>query len=490
MNKKTKIYTITLLMNALTLCSESSALLLNDIHSKLNETNVHSVQYPESIQDLKDAIVFAKQNDLAISISGGKHSMGGQQFGANTVNLDMSNYKKIFNFDREQGFIEVESGIQWPDLINWLIQNQKDDEKPWGIRQKQTGADNLSLGGALSANIHGRGLSLKPMVGDVESFTIINAAGDLKTCSRSENQELFKLAIGGYGLFGVIATIKLRLTPRVQLERVVEIIDAETLDSKIKDRIKNGFLYGDFQFSIDPQSKDFLTRGVFATYKPVESDHASTDEASGQELASNQWAELYALAHTNKSKAYDIYTKFYLSTNGQKYWSDTHQLGIYLDDYHTKIDKDLKAQVPGSEMISEVYVPRESLYRFLATTRKDFITHNVNLIYGTVRFIEKDDETFLPWAKQSYAAIVFNFHVDHDDQGIKKAKADFTRLIDRALSFDGSYFLTYHRWARPDQVLKAYPQFLQFLDLKKKYDPDELFQSDWYRQYRTMFMHR
>ena len=30
-------------------------------------------------------------------------------------------------------------------------------------------------------------------------------------------------------------------------------------------------------------------------------------------------------------------------------------------------------------------------------------------------------------------------------------------------------------------------QFAEFLRLKKRYDPEERFQSDWYRHYRTMF---
>ena len=37
------------------------------------------------------------------------------------------------------------------------------------------------------------------------------------------------------------------------------------------------------------------------------------------------------------------------------------------------------------------------------------------------------------------------------------------------------------------RVEKCYPQFPQFLALKLKYDPQETFQSDWYRHYRKMF---
>ena len=80
-----------------------------------------------------------------------------------------------------------------------------------------------------------------------------------------------------------------------------------------------------------------------------------------------------------------------------------------------------------------------------------------------------------------------NLRVTHDQRGIEDAKRQFRAIIDVALSMGGSYFLTYHRWARKDQVLEAYPQFPEFLHLKKKYDPDERFQSEWYRHYRRMF---
>ena len=98
-----------------------------------------------------------------------------------------------------------------------------------------------------------------------------------------------------------------------------------------------------------------------------------------------------------------------------------------------------------------------------------------------------DTETFLPWAKQDYACIVLNLRVEYSQLGLEKARSDFQLLIDVALNYGGSYFLTYHRWARKDQLLEAYPQFPVFLDLKLKYDPQEMFQSDWYRFYKEMF---
>jgi len=83
-----------------------------------------------------------------------------------------------------------------------------------------------------------------------------------------------------------------------------------------------------------------------------------------------------------------------------------------------------------------------------------------------------------------------NLHVDHDDEGKRKAADHFRRLIDRAIEFRGSYFLTYHRWASRQQVEACHPRMAEFLRLKRRYDPGEVFQSDWYRHYKQMFADR
>lgn len=51
----------------------------------------------------------------------------------------------------------------------------------------------------------------------------------------------------------------------------------------------------------------------------------------------------------------------------------------------------------------------------------------------------------------------------------------------------GTYYLTYHRYPTREQVEACYPQFREFLRLKKQHDPEERFQSDWYRHYTRLF---
>ena len=109
------------------------------------------------------------------------------------------------------------------------------------------------------------------------------------------------------------------------------------------------------------------------------------------------------------------------------------------------------------------------------------------MIYGTVRLIERDDESFLPWAKQPYACVIFNLHTVHSSDGLRRSGESFRRLIDMAAKRGGTYYLTYHRDATRQQIEACYPQFAEFLRLKRKYDPEERFQSDWYRYYKRMF---
>jgi len=273
--------------------------------------------------------------------------MGGQQFASDATMIDMTGMNKVLAFDQQDGVIDIESGIEWPELVHHLLDTR------WAIRQKQTGADRLTLGGSLAANAHGRGLKFKPIVGDVESITLIDAGGAAVECSRTVNRELFSLAIGGYGLFGVIASIRLRLAPRQKVQRVVEVQQVEGLEQAFDRRIADGFLYGDFQFGIDPKSGKFLHDGVFSCYRPVSDD---TPMPSTQaELHEDDWRKLLLLAHVDKSQAYERYVSYYMGTSGQVYWSDEHQLSIYPNDYHRAIDATLHS-APSTEMITEIYV--------------------------------------------------------------------------------------------------------------------------------------
>src|SRR3546814_10490843 len=88
-----------------------------------------------------------------LAVMGARHAMGGQQFLSGGRVLDLGALDRVTAFDDRRGLVTVEAGIRWPALLAWLAAHPG-NARGWTIRQKQTGADDFSLGGALASNIH------------------------------------------------------------------------------------------------------------------------------------------------------------------------------------------------------------------------------------------------------------------------------------------------------------------------------------------------
>src|SRR5215204_5083748 len=277
------------------------AMQVNDVHAQLNTTLVRRVLRPASMADVRDAVLAARAAGRAIAIAGGRHAMGGQQFSAGLDLLDMIGLDRVLDFNPERGEVEVEAGIMWPALIAWLHAGQDGQSHPWGIIQKQTGADQLTLGGALSSNVHGRVLGRGPIVDDVVAFSLIDASGALRRCSRAENAELFRLAIGGYGLFGAIVSVRVQPATRHKVRREVTLQAIDEVVATLEARADDDHGYGDFQFAIDPASADFLKEGICSCYVAVADETPIPD---GQRVLSRaDWEELFHLSHVDPRPA-------------------------------------------------------------------------------------------------------------------------------------------------------------------------------------------
>lgn len=466
-------------------------LLLNDVHSQLNSTLVARIERPTTRDELRQSVREASAASLKISIAGGRHAMGGQQFAADSVHVDTTGLDRVLDFDAENGMLHIEAGADWPKIIAASHQQTARDGTQWGIRQKQTGVDAVTLAGSISANAHGRGLMMRPLVDDIENLTLVNAAGEVVKCSRDESPELFSLVVGGFGLFGMIYSATLRLAPRLRVERVVDILDLDDVMNAVFRRADEGCLFGDFQFVIDNQDDRFLRRGVFACYKPAKGE-GKAESATTADLSPDAWLKLLKLAHDDKRKAFQLYSQHYLATDGNHYWSDTMQLSTYIPTY-----SEFLASTRGGEggvketlVIGEHYVPRDQLLPFMERARAILRRFGAEVIYGTIRSILKDEVSFLRWAKDDFACVIFNLRTPHSDAGKQRTADTFRELVDASRSLGGSYFLTYHRHASAEQVEACYPRIREFFALKKAYDPTELFTSDWYEHYRIDFERR
>ena len=330
--------------------------LVNDIHSQLNATHVDAIVKPRDVAEVCAAIAGARSAGRAISVAGGRHAMGGQQFGEGHVLVDMRDMNRVLAFDADNGSITVEGGIQWPQLLDHLNRTQEGRERQWGIYQKQTGADRLSIAGALSCNAHGRGLTLGPIVQQVESFDLVDHLGEIRTCSRTANAELFRLAIGGYGLFGIITRVQLKLRPRVKVRRVVDARDNGHVMEWFEERIRDGYLYGDYQFATEAGRTAFSGGACSPAISRFPPETPLTTNPT--RFNPEDWARLTFYSHKYKQRAFEVYSSRYLKTSGQVYWADWQLSAAYVDNYHADLDRALGARVKATEMITEIYVPR------------------------------------------------------------------------------------------------------------------------------------
>jgi FAD/FMN-containing dehydrogenase len=474
-------------MNASSLTPD--AIILNDVHSQLNPTRVSCVRRPQCREELQQIIQDAAREGCRISVSGGRHAMGGQQFATDLLHLDLSALTRVLDADATRGLLHIEAGADWPAIIAATHSLRTNDGHPWSIRQKQTGVDAVTLGGSISANAHGRGMMMGPLVDDIEDLTLIDSQGELVHCHREKNAELFSLVIGGYGLFGIIYSATLRLMPRQRLERVVDVIDLDDAVRAVYRRAEEGCVYGDFQFAIDTEDPRFLRRGVFACYRPVAT--GMPDEEIPADLPKDTWLELLRLAHENKREAFRLYAQYYVSTDGKRYWSDSMQLSTYIPTYAEFLEQSRTASardaVKETLVIGEHYVPRDHLLAFMTRAKEILLRHKSEVIYGTIRAIQKDNTTFLPWAKDDFVCVIFNLRTPHTEEGRANTAKTFRALIDASNDCGGCFFLTYHRHATARQVETAYPNFREWLQLKRLYDPQERFTSDWYQHYKQAF---
>ena len=220
--------------------------------------------------------------------------------------------------------------------------------------------------------------------------------------------------------------------PAHHLRRTVEIASIDQLQERFDDRIANGFTYDDFQYMTDESSTDFLRTGVLSCYRAVLGEDSGRIEPPQYLLARQDWLKLLHLSHSDKARAFEEYAGFYQRTDGQIYNSDSFQLSMYIDSYHLDLDRRLYAGAKCNETITELYVPPSNLADFMHAAAEELARRKADVIYGTIRLIERDDATFLNWARERYACVVFNLHFQHTEHGVAKVADDLRALIELA----------------------------------------------------------
>src|SRR6478672_3874085 len=181
---------------------------INDA-SCLNKTEIYGVVEVKSIDDIAKTLAFARDNKLSITTAGVRHSMGGQAFRKGGIVLDMRGFNKIV-LNESARSVTVQPGATWHDIQNVL-------HPRYAVKAMQS-TDIFTVGGSISVNAHGMDHQAGSVADTLRSMKVLLADGRVVDASRTQNAELFKHVIGGYGLFGVVLEATLDIEPNVIYE--------------------------------------------------------------------------------------------------------------------------------------------------------------------------------------------------------------------------------------------------------------------------------
>src|SRR2546425_2877536 len=183
----------------LTLAPPSGTLLTDASH--LNSSIVEEIRSPKTVAEIIKAVRDAKSTHKKISLSGIRHSMGGQALGLNTLHLDMTQMDSV-RYNESDQTVTVGPGATWRQVQTSLSQHNR------ALRVMQD-SNIFSVGGSLSVNAHGKDPRYGSLIESVNSLKMVTADGKEILCDKTQNKDLFSAVIGGYDVFGVINKEKL-----------------------------------------------------------------------------------------------------------------------------------------------------------------------------------------------------------------------------------------------------------------------------------------
>jgi FAD/FMN-containing dehydrogenase len=439
-----------------------------------------------AVNQLQELVRRATAEHRKISIAGARHSMGGHTLINNGLTVDMSG-AAFRHIDRVQiangvATVRVGAGTTWHDLLAAL------DRNGWSVAVMQSN-DDFTVGGSISVNCHGWQPESPPIADTVQAFKLLRSDGSIVECrrDRESDRELFSAVCGGYGLLGIVLQAELRVVPN-QLYKAQEFAAtasnyAARYDSLVAQSSQPvGLAYG--RISVAPGSW-FLNDARIIRFMPIATEtkqEANTIRENGGN---------YSLRPKEIALARAVFRGSVDNSVGKvARWTIERLHG----QTHRTLSRDGILQTPSDwfanrdpkyvEILHEYFVPPDQLADFLSKMRallkkKD----GADLLNVTIRKVKRDDLTMLNYAREDVFGLVMLFRYPATREADDGMAQTTRELIAATLDCHGSYYLPYRPHATLDQFRQAYPRYAEFYEVKRKFDPDEVFENLFYLDY-------
>jgi FAD/FMN-containing dehydrogenase len=179
--------------------------LARRVHNGLIDRRPALIACCRNTADIVDAVRFARESGLEISVRGGGHNVAGRAVADDALMIDLSPMKGI-HVDPDGLTVRAQGGVLWRELNR---ETAAHGLAFTGGAISTTGIAGLTLGGGLGWLMAKHGLAADNVVG----VELVTAEGEILNVTADSHPDLFWALRGGGGNFGIAASIEYRLHP-------------------------------------------------------------------------------------------------------------------------------------------------------------------------------------------------------------------------------------------------------------------------------------
>jgi FAD/FMN-containing dehydrogenase len=441
---------------------------MNDA-SRLNPTPVAKHWRPSSdrqgglVEALRGELKQAAETGRRVAVGAARHSMGGQSLPRDGVAITFDD--PWFEIDSANMVYRVSAGARWDEVIAKL--------DPLGFSPKVMQSNNdFGVASTFCVNAHGWAVPHGPFGSTVRALRLMLADGSLVECSRSANPELFGLAMGGYGLFGIIVDLDVEMEKNVLLAPTPAVMAAEEFADRFIAGVEKDpatlMAYG----RLSVARRDLFAEALLTTYAAASQQPSPLPAAtSGGALTpiSNAIYREQIGAEIPKRLRWLMESKVNPSLG-----SGIATRNSLLNEPVSNLVNPFRAR---TDILHEYFVLPAHFKEFLAACREVIPPARAEFLNVTLRYVGADETAVMAFAPQTRIAAVMSFSQEMSTAGELDMLQMTERLIDRIVALGGAFYLPYRLHARRDQVEKAYPNVGRFVERKRFYDPKLVFRN-------------
>lgn len=157
------------------------------------------------VAGIAGALAVARTQRLSVIPHGAGHSYTDAALNTNGVVIDVTPMRRILSWDAAQGIMRVEPGVTLRDMAQraW-----KDGW--WPVVSPST--PEVTAGGCAAMNVNGRNAwKCGPFGASILSLDVLLASGEARTRAPEQDAQLFHAFVGSMGLLGILTSITVRL---------------------------------------------------------------------------------------------------------------------------------------------------------------------------------------------------------------------------------------------------------------------------------------